>query len=138
MRKRQRAFFTTTLTLLGIFMQAHTAFAQAYVPVIDINMQTLFPQYTTDLFRRWDQTFGPAAPNGNTDSLRDLISGANPQGLAVAPCQNGDNQTQGLLNEPDRNDPDRLVPAFAYTNPNQSWAIAHATSVAANVGNPYR
>jgi hypothetical protein len=58
-----------------------------YVPVYDETTNTNFKEYI-DLF---NNQLGEAAPNGSTDSLRDLLSGGNPQGLAVAECAKGNN-----------------------------------------------
>jgi len=91
-----RTFFKRIYSLLLVsfflFGAAHTAFAQAYVPVRDDKLNTAFSQYVTDLFKRWDATFGAATPNGTTDSLRDLISGSDPGGIAKADCKVGDTE----------------------------------------------
>ena len=94
----KRLFFVSFLAL-GLLSQSQTAFAQAYVPVEDIklnpafaNYATAFDQYVTDLFKRWDDTFGAAKPDGTTDSLRDLISGKDPGGIAKEKCVVGDTE----------------------------------------------
>jgi hypothetical protein len=86
---------------------AHTeiAFAQAYVPVAVVKFDA-FDAYVD----RFNETFGTAVPNGTTDSLRDLISGSDPGGLAKGACAQGDN----------------LYPAFDYVDGN--WAAAVASS----------
>ncbi len=113
-----RFIVTVTLACAGIFTQTQVAFAQAYVPVFDNqvdtdlnNFHTDFNQYVTDLFKRWDDTFGPK-PTGTTDALRDLISGSDPSGLAAAPCAQKNNGQ----------------PAFAYTD--GPWKSAWASSSA--------
>ncbi len=94
-----KQIFSILFLVLGLFFQSQTAFAQAYVPVEDIklnpafaNYATAFDNYVTDLFKRWDDTFGAAKPDGTTDSLRDLISGKDPGGIAKAPCVVGDSE----------------------------------------------
>ncbi len=94
----KRIFIVSILTL-GLFSQSQTAFAQAYVPVEDIklnpafaNFATAFDNFVTDYFKRFDNTFGAANPNGTTDSLRDLISGKDPGGLAKENCVVGDTE----------------------------------------------
>ena len=110
--------FIVLFLVLGFSSQSQTAFAQAYVPVEDIklnpafaNYATAFDNYVTDLFKRWDNTFGANKPDGTTDSLRDLIAGKDPQGLAQEKCKAGDNLPQPLDNSPDQK-----YPAFAYTD----------------------
>ncbi len=93
-----------TLACAGIFTHTQVAFAQVYVPVYDQQVETAvqdfnadFNQYVTDLFNRWDYTFGPQ-PNGTTDALRDLIAGSDPN---VAPlggdCVTTDNPAYGAF-----------------------------------------
>lgn len=101
--------FRITLMLSFMFpvFFAHTdvAFAQSYVPVAVVRFDA-FDAYV----RRFNETFGTAVPNGTTDSLRDLITGSDPGGLAKAPCVAGDN----------------VWDAFDYTDGN--WAAAVASS----------
>ena len=125
-----KRIFNILFLVLGFFIQSQTAFAQAYVPVEDIKLNPAFSQYATDfnnyvsdLFKRWDNTFGAAKPNGTTDSLRDLISGSNPDisGLG-GKCKAGDNLPPGLDNSPNQQ-----YPAFAYTTGPWNSASASAT-----------
>ena len=101
--------FRVTLVLSFLFpvFFAHTniAFAQSYVPVAVVRFDA-FDAYV----RRFNETFGLRVPNGTTDSLRDLIAGSDPDGLAKGICKAGDN----------------LYDAFAYENGN--WAAASASS----------
>jgi len=113
-----RFIVTATLACAGILTQTHVAFAQAYVPVFDNqvdtdlnNFHTDFNQYVTDLFKRWDYTFGPA-PTGKTDALRDLISGSDPN---VVPLGGNCAKEDGFG-------------AFAYTD--GPWKAAYASSTA--------
>jgi hypothetical protein len=84
-----------------------SASAQAYVPVRDQDLITAFNGYVTT----FTNTIG-GTPNGTTDSLRDLISGSDPGGLAKEDCVQGDAQ---LL-------------AKAYQDPNGPWARASAST----------
>lgn len=61
------------------------AYAQSYVPVIDIQLNPFM-----------QSALGATAPNGTTDSLRDLISGRNPGGLAAEQCWGGNNIGLGI------------------------------------------
>ncbi len=101
--------FRVTLILSFLFpvFFAHTevALAQSYVPVAVVRFDAF-----DDYVNRFNETFGADVPNGTTDSLRDLISGSNPGGLAAAPCEKKDNENE----------------AFAYEDGN--WAAAHASS----------
>ncbi len=81
------------LLTLSAFM-AQTALAGTvgpvggpYVPVYDQTTNTNFKEYI-DLF---NSQMGASAPNGSTDSLRDIIAGADPQGIAAAECAREDN-----------------------------------------------
>ncbi len=90
------------------------AYAQ-YVPVFDKDVQKSvdkvdsdFNKYVTDLFQRWDDTFGKNPPDGTTDTLRDLISGSDPKMPGKKKeCQDGDN-IPGFLS------PAQQIPAYAY------------------------
>lgn len=81
-----------------------------YVPVYDKTTNTNFKEYID----KFDDQFGATKPDGKTDSLRDLIAGEEPSGLAVAPCKRGDN-LEGFPNK-----------AIAYTD--GPWADAVASS----------
>lgn len=61
--------------IFGALLAPSIASAQ-FVPVIDINMRTLFPQYMSD-FRN--------IMRDNPDSLRNVISGSNPPGAKYYP-----------------------------------------------------
>ena len=88
-----------------------------YVPVYDETTNSNFVDYIsnfTDYVNIFENQLGANTPNGTTDSLRDLISGSNPSGLASAACAQGDN----LEGDPNA--------AFAYTDGN--WHDASASS----------
>jgi hypothetical protein len=105
-----KRYFAFVFVVLGCFFaQTQSAFAQTYVPVIDIQLNPAF----TDFLNRFNNQFGAAVPNGTTDSLRDLISGSDPGGLAKAVCMRGNN----------------ALPAFAYAQ--GPWQLAVASSTAA-------
>lgn len=87
LQKCFRITFMLSVALSVFFAQAELAFAQAYVPVAVVKFDA-FDAYVN----RFNETFGAAVPDGSTDSLRDLISGANPGGLAKAVCAQGDNR----------------------------------------------
>lgn len=125
--------------LLGIVFiltaQTQIAFAQ-FVPVRDVdlnpaftNYATAFDNYVTDYFLKFDNAFGNATPDGTTESLRDLISGKDPGGIAKADCVTGP-------------DPEAM-PAFAYQDWNNKsdqtqwgpWRFANASSTVIP-GNP--
>ncbi len=73
------------------------AFAQSYVPVRDFQLENDFAQYLND-FNQYVDTFNDTFVNaggqgsgnqittGTSDSIRDLIAGANPGGIASEPC----------------------------------------------------
>ena len=115
---------------LCIFALPEIAFAQSYVPVEDIKLNPAFAQYASDFnkyvsdyFTRFDNAFGPSKPNGKTDSLRDLISGYNPD---LGPL--------GATRDPETNEwtcskngktPGR---AYAWNDPSSPWYMAWASS----------
>lgn len=101
------------LLTLSAFM-AQTALAGTvgpvggpYVPVYDETTNTNFKEYI-DLF---NTQMGASAPNGSTDSLRDLIAGADPQGIAAAKCAREDNELVAM--------------AYSETSP---WGVASAST----------
>ncbi len=106
--KVKKIFVFVTILLLSFFAQTELAFAQAYVPVIDIRMDVRFPEFV----KKFDNQLGAAVPSGTTDSLRDLITGSDPGGLAKAACKRGDN----------------YLDAFAYKDPGQPWVTAANSS----------
>lgn len=97
-----RAFISIIASVLFLTLPLpEIAYAQSYVPVIDIQLNPFM-----------QSALGAAAPNGTTDSLRDLISGSNPSVAALGGnCQNGDNLGPGIANQATQK-----VPAFPYTN----------------------
>ena len=108
-------FFVVLFLSLLCLSPMHVAHAQ-YVPVYDADVETAvndldsdFNSYVTDLFDRWDNTFGDATPDGTTDSLRDLIAGSDPQ-MIGGDCVRGDT----------------TFPVFAYgtagASPQPDWA----------------
>ena len=89
-----------------------------YVPVYDQTTNSNFVDYISnfkDYVTLFEDQIGVATPNGRTDSLRDLISGSNPGGLAAAACAQG-NSMEGDNSK-----------AFAYPLPG-NWAKASASS----------
>lgn len=82
-----KKYVCTVLFALGCFaIPAATVFAQAYVPVDVVK------------FDAFDTQIGTRIPDGGTDSLRDLISGSNPDYNAMGgPCISGDNLGGGIL-----------------------------------------
>ena len=90
-----------------------------YVPVYDETTNSNFETYI-DNFNSYAEMFedqiGSTPPNGTTDSLRDLLSGSNPGGLAATPCVKGNNVQPGENYE-----------AFAYTY--GPWASARQASI---------
>lgn len=125
----KRCLFILSFLSVCFFTHTDVVFAQSYVPVIDINMAELFPQYTTDLFQRWDDTFGgPGDPTGTGDTLRDLIAGSDPNVDTLGgKCANGNNLPDKILlaNEASTNAVNTAVP---YEN--GTWASAYASSSA--------
>ncbi|HSE35498.1 MAG TPA: hypothetical protein VLB83_05250 [Candidatus Paceibacterota bacterium] len=84
-----------TLTIIAAIGAPSMVFAQGgpFVPVVDIRLNPKFDRYLRmfDTFMQdFDDTFGDPLPDGTTDSLRDLISGSDPQGLAAEPCATRD------------------------------------------------
>ena len=95
---------------------------------------TAFDKYVTDYFLKFDNTFGPANPNGTTDSLRDLISGSNPDLTPLGATRNlGTGEWSCETGEDTK-----AIAAFAYqdwSNPGDRsqwgpWAFASASSTA--------
>ena len=143
---RERNFFAYWSSLLqfsglailalifSLFAIPSVAYAQ-YVPVYDEQVQNSvdqldsdFNQYVTDLFKRWDDTYGKNPPDGTTDSLRDLISGSDPKMPGgKTECKDGDN-IPGFLS------PAQQIPAYAYGYQNTDpktwgpWKYAFETS----------
>lgn len=104
-------YFGILLVVFTLFFaQSELAFAQAYVPVRD---QKLIDDF--------NEAFGASAPDGTTDSIRDLISGANPGGLAVEVCQQRDNRYR----------------AFDYYDGNWARAVASSTNSDGEEGLPH-
>lgn len=88
-----------------------------YVPVYDQTTNSNFVDYIRnfrDYVTLFENQLGLATPNGTTDSLRDLLSGSNPGGLASRACALGNN----LEGDPNA--------AFAYVDGN--WRDASASS----------
>ena len=113
MKKAEGIFWGILSTIFIVLFIPSIASAQAYVPVVDIQLNPAFIN-----------AFGAGSPNGNTDTIRDLISGSDPKGLAKADCALGNNL------EGDAN------PAFAYSAGN--WMDAHTqpgNSIPASVPN---
>ena len=106
MKKAEGIFWGILSTIFIVLFIPSIASAQAYVPVVDIQLNPAFIN-----------AFGAGSPNGNTDTIRDLISGSDPKGLAKPDCVKGDN----LEGQP--------YPAFAYNV--GPWMDAHTDSVAA-------
>ncbi len=111
-----RVFGAACLSMLLVLGGAQTAYAQSYVPVQDDQLDSTvdsfnddFNDYVTDLFDKWDKTFGADEPDGTTASLRDLIAGSNPKAPGSEQgCVQGDN----LLEMKDNST--LKLPAFAY------------------------
>jgi uncharacterized protein YggL (DUF469 family) len=114
----KKFFVFVAVLLASFFTQTEIVFAQAFVPVIDIKMDVRFPEFV----RKFDNQLGAAVPNGRTDSLRDLISGSDPQGLAKVECAVGDNHEGSSL--------------AAYPYPDGNWARAITASRAAGAELP--
>ncbi len=130
-----KVFVLISVAAVLLLAGGQTASAQ-YVPVYDSQVDTTiqsfntdFNQYVTDLFQRWDDTFGANPPDGTTDSLRDLIAGSNPKAPGNDQgCLYGDNLLKNWDNQPDP------IAAFAYGvgNANQAtwgpWKYAFESS----------
>lgn len=86
-RKGVKKYVCSALFALGCFaVPAASVFAQSYVPVDVVK------------FDAFDIQIGSAIPDGGTDSLRDLISGSNPNVNAMGgPCISGPNLGPGIL-----------------------------------------
>ncbi len=102
-----------TLICAVLFVPAHMAFAQAYVPVRDDELITDFQNFAND-FTDYRTDFNNAITD-DTDSVRNLLAGGDPQGVAQEDCKQGNNL--------EKNDD---TPAFAYTD--GPWARASASS----------
>ena len=124
---RKKFLLLGCMLCCGVFGYAPNVFAQAYVPVRDIQLNQAFSNYVTSLFQHWDNTFGAGAPTGTSDNLRDLIAGRNPTIPGGDTCQGGDN-LPAFISAANPN------PAFAYgqtsNNPNDwgPWMFAVASS----------
>lgn len=107
-----RAFFSIIVsTAFLVLTLPQMAFAQSYVPVIDIQLNPFM-----------QNALGAATPNGTTDSLRDLISGSNPSVAALGGrCQGGNNFAPGIV-APDGSGDGLDNPAFPY--PDGPWMSA--------------
>ena len=103
LRKHESLGVLGTLFLLAAFSPM-TTFAQAFVPVKDIELNPAFSTYAADT---------KAALTGASDSLRDIIAGSDPGGVAKEICKKDDAEDK----------------AFAYTEGPWADAIA-ATSTA--------
>lgn len=98
-KRTLRNMFTVAAIATSLIVGSQTAFAQSYVPVQDDQLhsdvdsfKSDFNKYVSDLFQKWDNTFGASTPDGTTDSLRDLISGSNPRAPGNDQgCAQGDN-----------------------------------------------
>lgn len=114
-----------TLAILTTVGVPSVVFAQGgpFVPVVDIRLNPKFDRYLRmfDTFMQdFDDTFGDRLPNGTTDSLRDLISGSDPQGLAAEPCATRDT----------------IEPVMKYNDGPWAWALA-STSASGGTGDIY-
>ena len=120
MKKAEGIFWGTLSTIFIVLFIPSIASAQAYVPVVDIQLNPAFIN-----------AFGAGAPNGNTDAIRDLISGSNPNTSTLGgPCVGGNNLGQGIT-APGYNAGPEGNPAFAYSV--GPWMDAHKASVAAGI-----
>ncbi len=124
-----KRIFIVLFLILGPFSESQTAFAQAYVPVQDIKLNPAFANYATafdnfvkDYFKRFDNAFGNKKPDGTTDSLRDLIAGKEPGGIAKDQCKADDNLPPGIDSQAIQK-----YPAFAYSDGPWHNAVASAT-----------
>jgi len=102
--------FAFLILLSGFLALPSLASAQSYVPVEDIKLNPAFSTYSTN-FDKYATNFDKSI-NTNTDSLRELISGGDPGGIAKTDCAKADN----------------ALKAFAYTSPDQAWATAASSS----------
>lgn len=98
------------LTSFALLAFPSLASAQSYVPVEDIKLNPAFSTYSNN-FNNYAQNFDQSI-NTNTDSLRNLIAGGDPGGIAKSACVQMNNAWQ----------------AFAYQNPDQAWANAASSS----------
>ena len=83
----QRSFSSIVLCSLALLAYPSLASAQAYVPVIDIELNPAFSQFSANF-----DTFASDMNQALTlspDSLRDIITGDNPQGVAALRCAVG-------------------------------------------------
>ena len=111
-----RMFSASCLVLFFVLLGGHTAYAQSYVPVqddqLDSDLKSFnddFNKYVSDLFEKWDKTFGTDEPDGTTASLRDLIAGSNPKAPGSEQgCKFGDNLLKTFDNNTD------TIAAYAY------------------------
>lgn len=118
-------YFVLTLSLYAMAGDPAVALAQGgpFVPVVDIRLNPKFDRYLRmfETFQAdFDDTFGDATPDGTTDSLRDLISGSDPQGIAAEECA-----TRGTIDE-----------VVSWEDGPWEWALA-STSAAGNAGDLY-
>lgn len=127
----RKTCLNTVWVAILLLSSVHTSYAQSYVPVQDDQLSSDvttfnndFNNYVTDLWTRWDNTFGDQTPDGTTDSLRDLISGYDPQGALIQPCA-ADNNVQHGIEGYDGSE----FAAYPYDDPAQPWYMGiHATS----------
>lgn len=105
-----KVFISSTMTLAALLLPQFAS-AQAFVPVKDIQLNPAFATFSSN-FNTYASQMNQALTSA-PDSLRDIIAGPNPQGVAAQPCftENAEDF------------------AFAYTD--GPWQAAHASSTAA-------
>ncbi len=81
------SFSSIVLGLLALFAFPSIASAQAYVPVFDVELNPAFSQFSAN-FDTFAEDMNQALTDA-PDSLRDIISGPNPQGVAIELCAVG-------------------------------------------------
>lgn len=110
-RKSVLNFLSVPFFLSVFFLSAiapTTAAAQAFVPVKDIELNPAFAQYSSN-FSQYASDMNIALTTA-PDSLRDIIAGPNPLGVATQECEKGTYEG-----------PYRLEP---YTDPDGPWQRA--------------
>jgi hypothetical protein len=120
-----------THTLFGIFFAGVVIFPSVasaqFVPVKDETLIQAFQSYASsfdDFSSSFNDTFntpggnGNSITNGTTDSIRDLIAGSNPGGIAAQPCKADDasDWIWGPSRTGDEQNPDAI-----YTHSAKAW-----------------
>src|SRR3989338_4720838 len=100
---------STITSLTGISIPGLGGFG-LFVPVNDKWLNSAFKSYSS-AFNKYASNMDQILKS-SPDSLRNIITGANPQGEAIKECEEGDAEDL----------------AFAYTNPPEPWAKAAASS----------